>query len=72
MVLSSLRRRGAWLELRVVAEHASASEAIVRGSFREARVVDLLRREGASLRVEDGSVLRLALGPWEIATVRLR
>ena len=51
---------------------ASATEAIVRGTFREARVVDLLGREGASLPVEDGSVLRLPLGPWEIATVRLR
>lgn len=71
VVLSSLRRRGKWLELRVVAEHASTTEAIVRGTFREARVVDLLGREGASLPVEDGSVLRLPLGPWEIATVRL-
>ena len=72
VVLSSLRRRGGWLELRVVAEHASATDAIVRGTFREARVVDMLGREGASLPVEDGSVLRLPLGPWEIATVRLR
>ena len=72
VVLSSLRRRGEWLELRVVAEHGSATEAIVRGSFREAHVVDLLGREGASLPVEDGSVLRLPLGPWEIATLRLR
>jgi alpha-mannosidase len=72
VVLSSLRRRGEWLELRVVAEHASATEAIVRGTFREARAVDLLGRENADLLVEDGPVLRLPLGPWEIATVRLR
>ena len=45
---------------------------LVRGSFREAHAVDLLGREGASLPVEDESVLRLPLGPWEIATVRLR
>jgi len=69
---ASLRRRGEWLELRVVAEHASATEAIVRGTFREARAVDLLGRENADLLVEDGPVLRLPLGPWEIATVRLR
>jgi alpha-mannosidase len=72
VVLSSLRRRGEWLELRVTAEHASGTEALVRGTFREARVVDLLGREGDSLPVEDGPELRLPLGPWEIATVRLR
>src|SRR6185369_919109 len=37
VVLSSLRRRGEWLELRVTAEHASGTEALVRGTFREAR-----------------------------------
>jgi mannosylglycerate hydrolase len=71
VLLSALRRRGDWLELRVVAQHPTSTEAIVRGDFREARVVDLLGREGAALPVE-GSVLRLPLGAWEIATVRLR
>ena len=71
VVLSALRRRGEWLELRVVAEHATPTEAIVRGDFREARAVDLLGREGAALPCSD-SLLRLPLGAWEIATVRLR
>jgi hypothetical protein len=34
--------------------------------------VDLLGREGADLPLEADSVLRLPLGAWEIATVRLR
>ena len=71
VVLSALRRRGSSLELRLVAEHATPTEAIVRGDFREAQVVDLLGREGATLPCPD-SVLRLPLGAWEIATVRLR
>jgi alpha-mannosidase len=72
VVLSALRRQGDWLEIRLVAEHPTATEAVVRGEFREARVVDLLGREGAILAVEAGSVLRLPLGAWEIATLRLR
>ena len=71
VVLSALRRRGDWLELRLVAEHPTATEAIVRGDFQEARVVDLLGREGRALAVSD-SILRLPLGAWEIATIRLR
>jgi mannosylglycerate hydrolase len=71
VVLSALRRRDDWLELRLVAEHAKATEATIRGAFREARAVDLLGRGGASIPVA-ASVLRLPLEPWEIATVRLR
>ena len=71
VVLSALRRRGEWLELRLVAEHATATEAIVRGDFSEARAVDLLGRTGAELPCSE-SLLRLPLGAWEIATVRLR
>jgi alpha-mannosidase len=71
VVLSALRGRGDWMELRLVAEHPSATEAIVRGAFHEARVVDLLGREGAALPVSE-SVVRLPLGAWEIATIRLR
>jgi alpha-mannosidase len=71
VVLSALRRRGDRTELRLVAEHPTATEAIVRGAFHEARVVDLLGREGAALPVSE-SVLRLPLGAWEIATIRLR
>jgi alpha-mannosidase len=71
VVLSALRRRGDWLELRLAAEHASPTVAVIRGAFREARGVDLLGREGPEFPVS-ASVLRLPLDPWEIATVRLR
>jgi alpha-mannosidase len=71
VVLSALRRRGEWLELRLVAEHPTATEAVVHGPFNEAIAVDLLGRVGAPLAVAD-SVLRLPLRAWEIATVRLR
>jgi alpha-mannosidase len=71
VVLSALRRRGEWLELRLVVEHATPTEATVRGNFHEARAVDLLGREGAALPCSD-SLLRLPLGAWEIVTIRLR
>jgi mannosylglycerate hydrolase len=71
VVLSALRRQEDWLELRIVAEHPTSTEAAIRGDFREAHVVDLLGRDGAALSCSD-SLLRLPLGPWEIATVRLR
>jgi alpha-mannosidase len=71
VILSALRRRGEWLELRLVAEHGEPTEAVVRGDFREARAVDLLGREGEALPCTD-SLLRLPMGAWEIATVRLR
>ncbi|MGH9064093.1 MAG: alpha-mannosidase, partial [Acidimicrobiales bacterium] len=71
VALSSLRRRGDWLELRVVAEHPAASVAEIAGGIREARATDLLGRPGEPLAL-DGGVLRLRLGPWEIATVQLR
>jgi alpha-mannosidase len=71
VALSALRRRGDWLELRLVAEHPVPTEAVIRGPFREARTVDLLGREGVALPCSD-ALLRLRLGAWEIATVRLR
>ncbi len=71
VILSALRRHDEWLELRLVAEHDEPTEAIVRGDFHEARVVDLLGREGEALPCTD-SLLRLPMGAWEIATVRLR
>jgi mannosylglycerate hydrolase len=37
VVLTALRRRGDWLELRVVAETALATDAVIRGPFDEAR-----------------------------------
>jgi alpha-mannosidase len=71
VVLTALRRRGEWLELRVVAETPTATEAVIRGPFDAARDADLLGRPAATLLAEPG-VLRLALGPWEIRTVHLR
>ena len=71
VVLSALRRRGNWLEARLVAEHAAPTTAVIRGDLHEAHVVDLLGREGAALPVSASGV-RLSLGPWEIATIRVR
>lgn len=71
VVLSALRRVGEELELRIVAEHPEAEEAIVRGTFRAAREVDLLGEPtGGSITVDDG-MLRLPIRPWEIRTLRL-
>jgi alpha-mannosidase len=72
VVLSALRRRGAWLEARVVLESSRPAEALIRGSFHEARRVDLLGRLGDALPVDEPGVLHLPLGPWEIATIQLR
>lgn len=70
VVLSSLRRREKWLELRVVCLQAEASTATVTGRFTEARTADLLGQPGDSLPLAAGE-LRLELGPWEIRTVLL-
>ena len=69
--MTALRRRGEWLELRLVAERATATEAVVDGPFDAARDADLLGRPLGSLAT-DGGTLRLALDPWEIRTVQLR
>jgi mannosylglycerate hydrolase len=70
-VLTALRRRGDWLELRIVAETASVTEAVIRGPFDEVREADLLGRPMGGLPSEPG-VLRMPLGPWEIRTIHLR
>jgi 2-O-(6-phospho-alpha-D-mannosyl)-D-glycerate hydrolase len=71
VALSALRRVGTELELRVVAEHPAADEAIVEGSFRSAYEVDLLGHPtGNPIRVTGGT-LRLPIRPWEIRTLRL-
>lgn len=69
-VLTSLRRRGGALELRIVAQGPDPARAVVRGRFSRASQVDLLGRQGVELPVVDG-VLELPLRGWEIATVRL-
>ena len=71
VVLSALRRRGEWLELRLVCEVPHSVEAVVRGQFDEAREADLLGRPGADRPVADGAIT-VALGPWEIRTLHLR
>jgi alpha-mannosidase len=71
VVLSSLRRRGDWLELRVVNESAERRTATIRMPVEEAREADLLGRAGAPLRVGDDG-LPIELGPWEIRTIQVR
>lgn len=71
VVLSSLRRREDWLELRLVCEQPEPREAVVSGDFREARACDLFGRAGRTLELERGA-LRLELGAWQIVSVQLR
>jgi alpha-mannosidase len=70
VVMTSLRERDGWRELRVVALTPEAAEAVVSGRFTRARRADLRGRPGEPLDVTDGT-LRLPLGAWEIATVQL-
>lgn len=71
VVLSSLRRRDDWLELRLVCEAPEATVARVSGGFVEARAADLLGRPGEPLPLEGGT-LELELPAWRIQTVQLR
>jgi mannosylglycerate hydrolase len=71
VVLTALRCRGDRLELRIVAESPSATEAVIRGPFDEARDADILGRPMGPLVPEAGQ-LRVSLGPWEIRTIQLR
>jgi mannosylglycerate hydrolase len=71
VVLSSLRRREDWLELRLVCQHPDPVTATVAGGVTAAREADLLGRPGPELPVTGGA-LRLELGAWEIRTVQLR
>ena len=74
VVMTSLRRRGDWLELRLVAETPLATTAVVGTTdapVTAARRCDLLGHDGDTLPLEDG-VLTLPLRPWQIVTVQLR
>ncbi|MEJ7749026.1 MAG: hypothetical protein WKF56_06965, partial [Candidatus Limnocylindrales bacterium] len=71
VVMTALRQRGDWLELRVVNEGPGPVRAVVRGGIGAARIVDLLGRPGPDLVVVDGG-LELDLGLAEIRTVQLR
>jgi mannosylglycerate hydrolase len=70
-VLSALRRRDGWLELRVVREHPEPGIATISGRFTGARSCDLLGRPGPPIPTTAGT-LHLDLHPWEIRTVQLR
>ena len=73
VVMTALRRRADWLELRVLAETTRHTEAVIGlgGGIRRARRCDLLGRPGEQLEVIDGRV-RIPLTPWEIATVQFQ
>ncbi|HXH87296.1 MAG TPA: glycoside hydrolase family 38 C-terminal domain-containing protein [Gaiellaceae bacterium] len=71
VVLSSLRRRDDWLELRLVCQLPEPRTVVLRDGVLEAREADLLGRPGSAIAL-DGDTLRLELGPWEIRTVQLR
>jgi len=74
VAMTSLRRRGEWLEVRLVAESPLATTAVVGTTdapVTAARRCDLLGRDGDTLPLEDG-VLTLPLRPWQIVTVQLR
>jgi mannosylglycerate hydrolase len=71
VVMTALRRRGDWLELRLAAEHPAPTSATVGPGLAAARDADLLGRPGAELPLADGT-LRLDLAAWEIRTVQLQ
>jgi len=74
VAMTSLRRRGDWLEVRLVAESPLATTALVGTTdtpVTAARICDLLGGEREPLPIE-GGVLRLALQPWQIVTVQLQ
>ena len=72
--MTSLRRRGDWMELRLVAETPTETMALVGSAcvpVTTARICDLLGRDGETLPIEDG-VLRLPMRAWQILTVQLK
>jgi alpha-mannosidase len=71
-VLSAVRRRADWLEIRVVNQGPTPCRATLGMALTEAREADLLGRAGASMTVSAGAPLTLDLGPWEIRTVHVR
>ena len=73
VVLSALRRHGDDLEIRIVAESADPTEALLSAAtpIIGAREVDLLGRPGEALPIGPDGVLTLPLAAWQIRTVRL-
>ncbi|HXI80716.1 MAG TPA: hypothetical protein VNM34_07845, partial [Verrucomicrobiae bacterium] len=74
VVLSALRRREGWLEIRLVAEHPEPTTAILAATppFTAAREVDLLGRLGSPIAVDADGTIRLPMAPWEIRTIHAR
>ena len=72
VVVSSVRRRGEWLEVRLVAERPESVTAFLRGPFREVGDVDLLGRAVGTVQAVDRGVVTVELGAWEIRTLQLR
>jgi alpha-mannosidase len=74
VVLTAVRRRDDELELRLVAETTTPTQATVSAPrpIVAAREVDLLGRPLADLEVADGGRLVVRLASWEIRTVRVR
>ncbi|HET9082864.1 MAG TPA: hypothetical protein VFN41_00560 [Candidatus Limnocylindrales bacterium] len=70
-VLSAVRKRGDWFEIRVVNESPVPCHATLVMPISEARSADLLGRPGVALSVS-GDRLTLDLSPWEIRTVQVR
>jgi len=64
--VSSLRRVGGGVELRLIAMSPSPTRARVRGPFRFASPTDLLGRRG--IPVDATSGLEIELSPWEISS----
>ncbi|TLP59935.1 alpha-mannosidase [Microbispora tritici] len=70
VVMAALRERDGRLEVRLVAEYPTVTEAVVRGGFTAAWTADALGSPVRPLPVRDGCV-RLRLRPFEIATIHL-
>ncbi|GII51803.1 hypothetical protein Pth03_01920 [Planotetraspora thailandica] len=70
VLMTALRERDGWLEIRLVAEWPAATEAVIHGGFTHARLAGALGTPAAPLEVAEGAV-RLPLRPFEIATVQL-
>lgn len=73
--VSSVRRAGEWVEIRVVAMCDRGAAARIRGSFARMRTVDLLGYplDGATPEgVEVSGTLKIHLRPWEIRTIQVR
>jgi 2-O-(6-phospho-alpha-D-mannosyl)-D-glycerate hydrolase len=72
VVLSALRHRGEWLEIRVVNEGDAPTTATLHlPGVEAAQEVDLLGRVGEDLTIAAG-VVALQLGAWEVRTVQVR